>query len=136
MDPVARSNSEFTTVDVCKFCAESVFAADGLFFRVVVIGRCQEVAEDEFGHHNLVFGMFRNGNSLAVVTNRDFCGCQCDGDHRYLVGCGFGCGSRYMIQSVYDEFVENLEKSRIVGDFAPDHFNCCWIVNPAMLGMG
>ena len=54
-----------------EFEAEPVLAADNAFLILVVIGRGAQMAENELGDPDIIFGMFRHVDAVPVIEERD-----------------------------------------------------------------
>jgi len=134
---IAGGNDEFATVNVGQLRTVAVLAAHGLLLGLIVIGRCEQVTEDEFGNHHFVLRMNGDGNAFAVIVNHDLRRRHSDHNpgHPFFF-FGDGRHARHVIQRVHDELIEDLEETRIECDIAKDHAPRLSIVDPSALDMG
>ena len=104
---------------------KAILAADDLLFGLIVVGGGAQVAEDEFGDPDLVFGVFGDVDAVAVV------------DHGYDAVIGdaninvrnwnravfFICShSDDVVAAIHNAFIEQLVEARIVVDMG--FYNC------------
>ncbi len=82
-----------------QFESETIFAAGDAFFIFVVVGGGAHVSEDEFRNPYVMFGMFDDINTIAIVDHGDFAGGRVTGDIDtsdgvmfYIIGIGGWCG--------------------------------------------
>ena len=92
------------------------------------------MAEDKLRNHDLVFGMDHHRNAFAVIPDGKGCGCDGNPELGDLPSTdSFGRRARDVVDSIHDNFVEDLVKPRIEVDGAPDHLAGGRIVDPAAL---
>ena len=134
---ITRAHDELTTVDVREFRTVAVLTADDLLLTLVVVGRREQMAEDEFRYHDLVLGMGRNGNTVAVIINTELR--RRHRDYNLTNTALLLCDSRladHVVQCVDNEFIEDLEETRIEINFTPLHARSCIRPDPALFAMG
>ena len=94
------------------------------------------MTEDEFGDHDLVFGMNADGNALTIVVYGDLGRRQRHDDlcDALSLVCRSSLASN-VVQRVHDELVKDFEQARIECELTPRHLFTVRVEDPSALTM-